>query len=85
MSDANNPRAFPTPVAIVDPNVMRGGTPYRKQVECAEGMDLRDWFAGQALLGLLASPNLSEVHMNIVAASAFDMADAMLAERERRG
>lgn len=48
--------------------------------EGAPGMSLRDWFAGQALQGMLAgadNPNLS-----YGAKSAYQYADAMLAERD---
>ena len=48
------------------------------------GMSLRDWFAGQALTGLMANPHANiewmEKHAVI---SAYNAADAMLAERER--
>ena len=48
------------------------------------GMSLRDWFAGQALVGLLAQEteewgNESEVNARI----AYRSADAMLAERQK--
>lgn len=43
------------------------------------GMSLRDYFAGQALAGLLANP-----HMNsIVVQDAYVHADAMLVQREK--
>ena len=48
------------------------------------GMSLRDWFAGQAL-----SKSLSDgIHtdsegMKVVARAAYEMADAMLKEREK--
>lgn len=52
---------------------------------CSNGMTLRDWFAGQALAGLLAdSKRPSEDTTNDVAASAYRLADAMLRERERK-
>jgi len=42
-----------------------------------EGMSLRDWFAGQALAGLCArTPDASS-------AWAYQLADAMLAERSK--
>jgi hypothetical protein len=49
------------------------------------GMSMRDWFAGQALAGLLGgpqgggAPNIERIVM-----SAYAIADAMLAERERK-
>ena len=46
------------------------------------GMTLRDWFAGQALCGLLA--NDSDSHPNADAEHAYDIAEAMLREREGR-
>lgn len=46
-----------------------------------EGMSLRDYFAGQALAGICANPNVDRM-ANIVA-EAYKAADAMLAERER--
>ena len=48
--------------------------PYSQQ-----GMTLRDWFAGQALTGLLAGGTPDDAH--VVARCAYFVADAMLAER----
>lgn len=49
------------------------------------GMSLRDWFAGQVLAGVTAN-NLHEDATNAkLAAVAYEMADAMLAERAKRG
>ena len=48
------------------------------------GMSLRDWFAGQALAGLLASEGGSDCGFYTApaaAARAYDIADAMLAAR----
>lgn len=42
------------------------------------GMTLRDWFAGHALAGVLADPNVEGTNMNDVAEYVFEMADAML-------
>ena len=46
----------------------------------------RDWFAGQALAGVLANPNMSRADpdedksdMQVIAEAAFGIADAMLA------
>lgn len=48
------------------------------------GMSLRDWFAGQALAGFAASDAaIGKWHDGTVAKCAYEVADAMLAERER--
>ena len=46
------------------------------------GMSLRDWFAGQALAGLMASPNGPRLVKEAVDAS-YHAADTMLRARER--
>jgi hypothetical protein len=48
------------------------------------GMTLRDWFAGQALMGLMASRNplTPRFHSTDDAAYVYGVADAMLAARE---
>jgi hypothetical protein len=56
-----------------------------------QGLDLRDWFAGQALEGLLAGPNApkksgaesAEQYANRVAEEAYLFADAMLQAKAR--
>lgn len=49
-----------------------------------EGMHLRDWFAGQALAGWLASfPSDTAVKAEGVARFSYQIADAMLAERAK--
>ena len=61
------------------------------------GMTLRDWFAGQALAGLLANPTVREWEaaaseqgdpdalVQVCALMAYKQADAMLAERGKGG
>lgn len=71
MSAPENPPVFPIPEQRdADGNGL---------VEGAPGMTLRDWFAGQALIGLMAdSPWADPDHK---AAYAYNAADAMLAAR----
>jgi hypothetical protein len=53
---------------------------YNEYLEGRDGMSLRDWFAGQALLGML---NRTQYNETIAASYAFKYADAMLAERNK--
>jgi hypothetical protein len=46
-----------------------------------EGMTLRDYFAGQALVGLVANPGPAPGPPERFAAVAYEYADAMLAAR----
>lgn len=56
-------------------------------------ISLRDWFAGQALAGELAAEDMgvgavllrSKENAELMAARAYHMADAMLAERRKGG
>lgn len=45
------------------------------------GMSLRDYFAAAALTGIMNTPN--DLLWTVVASQAYDLADAMLKERER--
>ena len=49
-----------------------------------EGMSLLDYFAGQALVGIISNPSWSYGAWK-ESAMAYKAAEAMLAERERRG
>jgi hypothetical protein len=48
------------------------------------GMTLRDWFAGQAMVGILANDSdPSPEQVPHIVASAYILADAMLSQREK--
>ena len=47
-----------------------------------EGMDLRDWFAGQAMLGMLSYDNMKKYQD--IAEVAYLIADLMMKERENK-
>lgn len=60
-----------------------GGTAFPTDNEyLTSGMTLRDWFAGQALAGVLANPARLDGIQNTVE-GAYCLADAMLAERDK--
>lgn len=50
-----------------------------------DGMSLRDWFAGQALYYTadFSRPHVNADNMKMTARLAYDIADAMLAERSK--
>lgn len=60
-------------------------------METVGGMSLRDWFAGQAMVGLTAHPKCGpvghgyETATNCVAREAYALADALLSERSKAG
>ncbi len=53
------------------------------QYQASVGMTLRDWFAGQALVGILADGAMVRKPPSDIAKMAYVFADAMLAEREK--
>lgn len=55
--------------------------PHPSGAQGCDGMTLRDWFAGQALAGLMANPSLGD---DRAPHYAFFLADAMLIERNRK-
>jgi hypothetical protein len=72
MKDTGGP-AFPLPGELglgLTPKEMRG-------------MTLRDWFAGMAMQGLLSARNPLVTNIGGIAEAAYEMADAMLAERSK--
>ena len=71
MSAPANPSAFPVnATALPNPGAF----------EPEPGMSLRDWFAGKALQGLLADPEM-DMHVKQFAELSYEYADAMLAAR----
>lgn len=67
--------AFPVP----DSHYPNGQTQYG-----ASGMSLRDWFAGQAMTGFISASTGRDVLAKLSADMCYQMADAMLAARERK-
>jgi hypothetical protein len=58
--------------------------PVSTALHWSPGMSLRDWFAGQALAGVMANSNIKPTEtFETIANHAFAFADAMLAEREK--
>lgn len=51
-------------------------------MEGEPGMSLRDWFAGQALAGIMANPNVKNVADDDVVKAAYTHADNMLHQRQ---
>jgi len=50
------------------------------------GMTLRDWFAGQAIIGLLANGSSAKyLRSSAEARRAYQVADSLMAEREEDG
>ena len=47
------------------------------------GMELRDWFAGQALVGLMSNPKYNAHDTDGYAAVAYIVADELLYQREQ--
>lgn len=83
--------AFPRPTYVE----LNQGSDNAGRVSGDDGMSLRDWFAGQALAGSLASDGVQSVIGEAAkrrdtavdatwAANAYQLADAMLAERAKK-
>ena len=71
--EPENPNAFPSPDTYHPNGQVEYGAP---------GMSLRDWFAGQALAGLLADSNTSGTYKEF-ADYAYQYADVMLRARQK--
>lgn len=81
-----NPYAFPQPIIAVDGRVT-GSDDYG-----VGGMELRDYFAGQALIGVMVMraaireegfANVGDINQESIAEEAYELADAMLEAREK--
>lgn len=55
--------------------------PFDNAIDGWDGMSLRDWFAGMVLQGDLANPSVGFETPETAAKSAYEQADAMIAER----
>lgn len=81
MSEKNGGAAFPTGPTTWD----RIDVP---PMPAREGMSLRDYFAGQAMIGMYSCPHYSHEDLlfqddSVMARAAYATADAMLAERAK--
>lgn len=65
-------QAFPVPIAL---------GPMGDTFPAYDGMTLRDWFAGQSIIGLLSVMTPGPADEKSLARNAYIMADAMLVER----
>ena len=75
MDDKTGGTAFPTST---------WDNEFDKVVDQTKGMTLLDYFAAKAMQGLLANPEWRSLPVADAAAWAYEQADAMLAEREKR-
>jgi hypothetical protein len=66
------------------PIVATTGDP-RDGVYCANGLSIRDWFAGMALQGLIRHPDAVGEAEDTIAAWAYAAADSMIQQREKGG
>ena len=73
ISKPENPNAFPRPYSYDETEAFH--------YLAHPGMSLRDWFAGQALIGLLSRASGEDPHK--APGLAFKLADDMLAERDK--
>lgn len=76
---SKNIRAYPSGESYTTFDNASGVTTKHGKSPLHHGMTLRDHFAGLAMQGMVATSN----NMDDIAQSAYDMADAMLAEREK--
>jgi hypothetical protein len=70
MKDTGGP-AFPHPSG------------WRRDPEISDGMTLRDYFAAKAMQAYINRKEAAQVQDRMIAECAYDMADAMLAQRDK--
>ena len=58
--------------------------PTTGQTTISEGMDLRDWFAGQAVIGLLMAEIVGDYSNEHVAKISYLIADSMIQQRNNK-
>lgn len=87
MSKPENPSAFPHTSHHTDDQRTHGGSPYKFTHHGQSGMTLRDWFAGQALIGLMSNDEHDHCPLfgdgKPFARDAYIVADAMLVARQK--
>ena len=76
MSKQTGGPAFPR-ARSADPGEYHKPETYHAQ----EGMDLRDYFAAKAMQGICADPSIAPPSASMIASLAYEVADAMIAER----
>jgi hypothetical protein len=74
MTDDDLDQAFPVPAGFISPD----GSSW----EPMPGMTLRDYFAGQVIIGREITENRQDA--DLLAGYAYALADALLRERHRR-
>ena len=79
MSRPDGGPAFPQSIAV-DPD---GGVRSSRDFFGFEGMALRDWFAGMAMMGMHTNVKRNNDSTGHIALEAYTQADAMIAEREK--
>jgi hypothetical protein len=52
------------------------------RADSGPGMELRDWFAGKALAGILAAERFDEAAYDHLAEDAYEIANAMMEARK---
>jgi hypothetical protein len=78
---SKNIRAYPSGESYTIFNNASGVTSHHSKSPLHHGMTLRDHFAGLAMQGFLS---LNKFNTDMIVKLSYDMADAMLAERDKK-